>query len=215
MKENTRRNIFTAVLIIFFLITGYFTILPFFRPTQAHLDLELPRHVFYTVQSNIIVMGWCLYLVLRRFIKRLPVIHQGVTLAMVIYITVTGIVYWTILVPMLNAVPVLFKASNIWLHTVTPVFGIWCFLNYSRKEPVKKLHTVLAMIYPSLYFLYAFYVHDKYGKFPYPFLDMNSMGGLAGVIAVCLLILCLFFVMGWVFQKAYDRRLYAHDKLSD
>ncbi|MDX1357673.1 MAG: Pr6Pr family membrane protein [Clostridia bacterium] len=207
MDKTVKRNLETFIQIFVLVITVYFAIVPFFKPSPSHLEIKLPRHVFYTIQTNIIVCGWCLYLILRRFVPRLPVIHQGLALSITVYITITGLVYWAILVPMLGATPALFGISNIWLHTVTPIFCIWCFLNFSKKSPVRRYHVALMMVYPTLYYFYTFIVNARYGKFPYPFLDVNAMGGLGGVIFLCLLILGLFFLLGWAYRKIYDRRL--------
>jgi hypothetical protein len=71
------------------------------------------------------------------------------------------------------------------------------------------------MIYPTLYYFYTFIVNARYGKFPYPFLDVKAMGGLEGVIILCLLILGLYFLLGWAYRKIYNKRLVKEIKASN
>lgn len=208
MRKNIKQNLKTTLLAILFIVTAYFVFMPFFRSTEVHLEITLPRIVFYTIQTNIIVCAWFLYLLLKQFFKRLPSVHQGISMAITLYISVTCLVYWAVLVPMLKADPFLFSFSNIWMHAITPLFSFWCFMNFTRRKPITIINIILAMIYPVLYFLSALRINTVYGKYPYPFLNPEIMGGTFMVILACILALALFIGLGWVLKKAYDKRLH-------
>lgn len=211
MAKNTKQSLKTILLAILFLITAYFVFMPFFKSTEAHLKITLPRIFFYTIQTNIFVCVWFLYLLIKRFFTRLPDVHQGLSMAITLYISVTCLVYWVVLVPMLKADPFLFSLSNIWMHTITPLSSFWCFMNFTRRKPITSLNIIFAMIYPILYFLSTLKIYSDYGKYPYPFLNPEIMGGTIWVIFACILILVLFIVLSWVLKKAYDKRLHNAD----
>lgn len=208
MSKTTKENIKTIILAIMFVVTAYFVIFPFLKPADSHLEIKLPRIVFYTIQTNIFVCGWFLYLLVKRFFKKLPDTHQAISMAITLYILVTGLVYWAVLVPMLKADPFLFSLSNIWMHTITPLFTFLCFMNLTRKNPINFIHIIVAMIYPSLYFISTFRIYDIHGKYPYPFLNPEIMGGAFFVILACILVLVLFIGLGWALKKVYDKRLH-------
>jgi len=207
MGRNTKQSLKTLVLAIMFFVTAYFVFMPFFKPAEPHLEITLPRIVFYTIQTNIFVCVWFLYLLLKRFFPKLPDTHQGISMAITLYISITCLVYWAVLVPMLNADSFLFSASNIWMHTITPIFSFWCFMNFTRKKTISSINIIVAMIYPLLYFLSTFRINAVYGKYPYPFLNPEIMGGTFSVIVASILILVLFTGIGWALKKLYDKRL--------
>lgn len=208
MGNNTKQNFKTAILAILFLVTAYFVFTPFFKPIESHLEITLPRILFYTIQSNIFVCIWFLYLLLKRFFTWLPSVHQGISMAITLYISITCLVYWVVLVPMLKADPFLFSFSNIWMHAITPLFSFWCFMNFTRKKSITTINVILAMIYPVLYFLSTLRINAVYAKYPYPFLNPDIMGGTFLVILACILVLVLFIVLGWALKKVYDKRLH-------
>ncbi len=208
MGKNTKQNLKTAILAILFLATAYFVFTPFLKSPESHLEITLPRIFFYTIQTNIFVCVWFFYLLLKRFIRKLPEVHQGISMAITLYISVTCFVYWVVLVPMLKADPFLFSFSNIWMHAITPLFSFWCFMNFTRRKSITTINIILAMIYPILYFVSTFRINAVYGKYPYPFLNPEIMGGTFLVILAFILILALFVALGWVLKKAYDKRLH-------
>ncbi len=207
MRKNTKQNLITILMAIMFLATAYYVFMPFFKSSEAHLEITLPRIVFYTIQTNIFVCVWFFYLLLKRFFPKLPDTYQGISMAITSYIMVTCLVYWAVLVPMLKADSFLFSFSNIWMHAITPLFSFLCFMNFTRKKHISIMNIIVAMIYPLLYFLSTFRINAVHGKYPYPFLNPEIMGGTFPIIIACVLILMLFMGIGWVLKKLYDKRL--------
>ena len=131
------------------------------------------------------------------------------SLAVTVYISITCIVYWAMLVPMLKAVPMLFQASNIWMHGITPAVTVWLFFAYSKKELIAVSKGLAVLIYPLLYLISSFIVNVVYGKYPYPFLDSRITGSVLLVILACLVVLGIFigliFLYMWIFNSNIRR----------
>jgi len=208
MKGRISKSIQIVIISIFFMLTAYFVIIPFFEPSSIHLDINLPLWVFYTIQTNIFVCVWYGFLILNlaRDINRFP--GQVLTLAITIYILITGIVYWAVLIPMLGAQPALFRFRNIWTHTVTPLFTLLCFFVYSKKERISFQKAPYVFIYPFLYLVFSYlFVFTVYGKYPYPFLNPEIMGGFVPVAASCLLISLLFLGLFTGLRYLHNKRI--------
>jgi len=113
------------------------------------------------------------------------------------YILVTGTIYWVILVPIFSADPNnlswLFSASNIWLHTTTPVIALLMH-NYIKSfsgENKPAFNIAFFFIYPALYVIMAILFAVK-GIYLYPMFNPNMMGGWVGVAFGLLAILAAF-----------------------
>jgi len=194
-----------ALLLIIVHATLYFIVSMLSDDIMKSSYGSLPAIAYFTVQTNIFVLVWYIYLMLKKRFKKLPDVDSGLALALTIYITITGIVYWFVLVPIYGFTPNMFSLRNIWLHIVTPIFSIWVFFTMTRKEPIDQNQIALTLIYPLLYLAMAFYFNTYFGSFPYPFLDSEVMGGVLPVIFAIILMLLLFLFVGALYAKLYNK----------
>lgn len=155
-------------------------------------DSRRPIFVFlsyFTVLSNIF-LG--VYWMMRAFGKEMPVAEAGVRL----YITITGIVYWTILRPKW-AKEKIRRPSNQILHVVTPILA-WVFYLIQGSHGGLFIFDIVHLIwFPVLYLMGVMLYGHHTGKYPYFFLDIQRMGFskwalTVGLFLLGILLLCLF-----------------------
>ena len=210
MNERRHQVIQIFIFSAFFVLTAYYIVLPFFSPSALHLDIKLPLWVFYTIQTNLFVCIWYGFILVNLFFKKERRLNQVVALSVTVYILVTGLIYWTVLVPMLGAAPALFLFRNIWTHAITPVFTVFCFINYTRRDKITRKQIPYMLAYPLFYLIFSYgFVYPVYGKYPYPFLNPDIMGGLVPVLLSCIAIVGIFLAMAFILNHLHNKKLKA------
>lgn len=101
--------------------------------------------------------------------------------AITLYIGVTGIIYFTVLLPFSQSFPMekgiwFSNVINIWNHLITPVFFVvlWFFPVVLKRIPTIK-YALLDLIFPICYFIMCIILGAKDGFYPYPFLNGQQM----------------------------------------
>ena len=150
------------------------------------------RLMYFTGQSNIWIGVWTILLLISPYIRSLSTDKAKRILYIVRYvftisITITGIVYCTILAPF--AYKENFDAwafSNVLTHVVAPILSIADFFFDEYKFKITKENMLLTAIPPLLYFVFAgtlniFDVDFGRGEsYPYFFLNLKSPAGIFG-----------------------------------
>lgn len=166
---------------------------------------------FYTVQSNI----WALLLEAVSLVFMLFSVGERLwfkitRLVVAVAITVTFLVFWTMLAPMMN-LRYLVSPTNIILHTLVPLMTLADAAFIDRDYMPKKSHVLFCMIPPLAYLGFAMIraeVSDMLlsadSKYPYWFLDVdkyswfgfkNGVGVFYWVIVVVLIVLGLGYLI--------------------
>lgn len=129
---------------------------------------------------------------------------NSVQSALTVYIFIVGTVYYILL-------------RNIWkpegwqlvadaiLHYVTPVVYLFYWLLFIPKGKLKFNFAVCWMIYPALYFIYSLIRGVITNWYPYPFIDVKTLG-YNTVLLNAVLLLAVFMVIVLVFV-ALDKLL--------
>ena len=101
--------------------------------------------------------------------------------AITLYICVTGIIYFFVLLPFSEMFPMekgiwFSNVINFWNHLITPVFfvGLWFQPVVFEKIPKVK-YALYDLIFPILYFIVCIILGAKDGFYPYPFLNGRQM----------------------------------------
>ena len=150
------------------------------------------RLMYFTGQSNIWIGVWTILLLISPYIRSLSTDKAKRILYIVRYvftvsITITGIVYCTILAPF--AYKENFDAwafSNVLTHVVAPILSIADFFFDEYKFKITRENMLLTAIPPLLYFVFAgtlniFDVDFGRGEsYPYFFLNLKSPAGIFG-----------------------------------
>ncbi len=145
--------------------------------------------MYYTVQSNTLVLLMFGYLIVRTIISiknKSDLITKTKDFEMVCMVDIflTFFVYWTMLAPKMTS---LWEFSNITVHGVTPLLCIIDYILYYQNSRLKYRTVYYALIYPLLYIvsnsivglLGYIYYYDRTGRpvhFPYFFMDYDRLG---------------------------------------
>ena len=157
---------------------------------------------FFTIQSNIAV-AWGLLLVARRpdVDTRL---FRVVRLASIIGISVTGVVHWFFLRPILDLEGSSYLADKL-LHVVVPLLAVVGWLLFGPRGRVRRSDILPTVVWPILWLVVTLAVGPIADYYPYPFVDVDDLG-LGRVLVNCLGVAVLFcalcFGAWWL-----DRRL--------
>jgi len=170
------------------------------------------RLTFFTIQSNLIVIGcigYTIWATWRKTSGPTPFLKGAVT----VYIMITCLVYNLILAkspsttPDIMVVPVIGGAAGSdLLHIVTPFMVVLDWLLLDAHGPLRWRDALLWISYPLAYLAFALvrgllvkgpflypYLH-----YPYPFLDVDHLG-YGGVLKNTLIYGVAFWLLGLVF----------------
>jgi hypothetical protein len=166
------------------------------------LERVLRFFAYFTIESNLLV------LVTAARLARDPA-YDGprwrvVRIAAVSGITVTGLVHWFLLRPLLDLDGAALVADKL-LHLVVPVLAATGWLVFGPRPRVVWAGCLRATVWPLAWLAVMLVVGAATGWYPYPFLDHREHGW-GHVVAVCIGIFVLFFAL-FAGMLAYDRRM--------
>ncbi len=205
-KIDKKRMIISALCFAVFTVTVWFLVKAIFFPNVEFGLKRLPAIAFFTIQSNILAAAWLLYAGLCELVAGLPQLKPVFGMMLCCYITVTGIVYWAVLVPMLGFEKELFAASNVWMHTATPIIVplVFAFIPKTRAIPAGNI--LFMLLYPFLYTVYAYILHRTIGVYVYPFYNPSVMGSWLMIMIALLLIAGVFVGFGFLYRRIWNSR---------
>jgi hypothetical protein len=151
----------------------------------------LPALSYFTVQSNILVVLFTVYVMLKPPVTRFRTIARG---SVLLYIAVTGLVFHIILVPYYPE----FFAGGVSFrhhltHTIAPLGFFLDWLLFDHGGLMKVGDIKYWLIYPFLYFLFSTVRGLFVGAYPYFFMDLNLLS--PGSVLFWFLALGAFFVL--------------------
>ncbi len=157
---------------------------------------------YFTIQSNVLVA-----------VAAVPLARDAaydgagwrvLRTASVVGITITGIVHFLLLRPLLD-LDGLDRLADTLLHVVVPLLAVagWLLLGPRPRTGLRELR--LAVLWPLAWLAAILAVRAVTGWVPYPFLDPTGEDGWTGVVVACVGVLVLFLVVsGAVYAR--DRR---------
>ena len=173
---------------------------------EAHppsMGLRLVRFLaYFTVQSNILVLVCTLPLA-----RAATYDGKGwrvLRTAAVTGITVTGLVHWFLLRPLLHLQGADYVADKL-LHVVVPLLAVVGWLVFGPRPRMTWPDSLRASVWPVAWLVVILAQGAVTGWYPYPFLD-HRLHGWAHVGVVCLGIFALWFALVAA-EQAYDRRM--------
>ena len=164
---------------------------PGIAPTHAERIVRL--FSYFTIQSNLLIGGVSLALAMdpRRDGRTFRVLR----LVALLCIAVTGVVYNTVLrgiVELTGAGLV----SNTMLHLLAPLFAVIVWLWAGPRPRVTASTVWWSTVYPLAWLVYTFLRGAATSWYPYPFLDVNTLG-YAGALTNAALVAVVFLVLAW------------------
>jgi hypothetical protein len=157
---------------------------------------------YFTIQSNLLVAVTAVQLA--RDPLRDGRWWRPVRAAAVVGITVTGLVHFTLLRPLLDLDGASWAADKL-LHMVVPVLAVagWLLAGPRPRAPWRDALT--ALVWPIAWLVWTLVVGAVSGWYPYPFLEVGAKW--AGPVAVtCVGVTVLFLALAGVLSWL-DRRM--------
>ncbi|MCW2737166.1 Pr6Pr family membrane protein [Nocardioides sp.] len=157
---------------------------------------------YFTIQSNLLVA------VASSVLARDPLASQPwwrvVRLAGLVGITVTGLVHFFLLRPLLDLDGADYVADKV-LHMVVPVLAIAAWAWCGPRPRVVRREIAYALAWPVAWTTWTLVAAQASGWVPYPFMDADKDGWgpvVVACVAITVLFLALFALAAWL-----DRRL--------
>jgi hypothetical protein len=167
------------------------------------LPLRLARFVaYFTIQSNLLVA--VVTAQLARDPDRDGASWRVLRLAAVVGISVTGLVHFVLLRPLLDLDGADWVADKL-LHMVVPVLALAGWAAFGPRPRVTRRVAALTLVWPVGWLVVTLLVGATTGWYPYPFLDPRE-DGVGDVVVVCLGVTVLFVAL-LAAASALDRRL--------
>jgi len=149
---------------------------------------------FFTILTNTVVM------LLMFAISSGRKIPQLFKLCVVVAITGVGIIYHLLLAHLWSPEGLAWFADQ-GVHTLVPILTIGWWLMFAIKTKISYKQSFYVVIWPIVYSCYALFRAQFSGVYPYPFLDLETLGwthltlNLLGISAAFLLLGLLFITV--------------------
>ena len=157
---------------------------------------------YFTIQSNLLVAVTAVQLA--RDPARDGSLWRVVRVAAVVGITVTGVVHFLLLRPLLDLEGANWVADKL-LHMVVPVLAIAAWLLAGPRPRAPWRTAMSALAWPIAWLAWTLAIGAATGWYPYPFLDVGAEG--AAAVAVTCAAVTLVFVALASGLSALDRRM--------
>jgi hypothetical protein len=157
---------------------------------------------FFTIQSNIFVLGTSIALALDP--RRDGRVWRVLRFDAILGIIITGLVYETILAPLVHLEGWAF-AATIGFHYISPWATLIGWLVLGPRPRMSWRVMAWAFVWPVLWLVYTFAHGAVTGWYPYPFLDVPEIG-LADSVRNSLVVLVIGVVIAAVLVLV-DKRL--------
>lgn len=167
------------------------------------LGLRLARFAaYFTIQSNVLVAVATTMLAFDP--ARDGAAFRAVRLAGTVGITVTGLVHFLLLRPLLDLEGASWVADKL-LHMVVPVLAVACWFALGPRPRVDRRAIAFAFAWPIAWLAVTLTVAAATRWVPYPFLDFREEG--AGEVAVVSLGITVLFAALLAGYRYADQRL--------
>lgn len=174
---------------------------------EGQADAETPERVlrffsYFTVQANIVLAVGAATLAANLW--RDGSGWRVLRLDGVLGITVTGLIFVTVLLPIVE-VSGLAAWTNAGMHYVSPILGLGGWLFFGPRPRVDVATAGKALIWPMAWLAYTLVLGELTDWYPYPFVDVNEHG--YGRVVVNIVVI---FALGLALLLAFrvlDRKL--------
>jgi len=163
---------------------------------------------FFTIQSNLLCGIVSAQLAAKP--SRDSAARRALRLAALFGITVTGIVYSTVLARIHEPHGTAETAVNTLVHYIVPIMMVVGWLAFGPRPRIKVATVLWSLMFPVLWFAYTLTRGAIWKWYPYPFVAVASHG-YARVVGNALIVTAVFAVLAWLFAQG-DRRLPATPK---
>lgn len=157
---------------------------------------------YFTVQANLVI--FMAVVGLARDSERDGAGWRVLRLAGLVGITVTGVVHWFWLRPLLDLSGWSYATDKL-LHVVVPIMAVLGWLLFGPRPRISLRVVLLALIWPVAWLAYTLLMGAATGWYPYPFVDVGTRG--AGPVAVASVAIAVVFFALAGLAALGDRKL--------
>jgi hypothetical protein len=150
---------------------------------------------YFTILSNLLVLVTTLAAARDPHVDG-PV-WRVLRLDAVVAITITGVVHWFLLRPLLDLAGWPYAVDKL-LHVAVPLLAVVGWVAFGPRRRVTRRVVLGALIYPFGWLFYTLGVGAATGWYPYPFLDVGENGAAAVAVAALAITLFLFVLSALV-----------------
>jgi hypothetical protein len=164
---------------------------------------------YFTILTNALVAFYFSYQAIKRKQQLNFLDKPGSLTAIVVYITIVGLVYNIVLRQTWEPTGLQWILTEIF-HSIVPLYVILFWYFYENKSATRWGDMPKWLIYPAVYSIFILIRGKVSGFYPYPFIDVTSLG-LTQVLINMVIILTIMFALSVVFVglgKRIDKRKY-------
>jgi hypothetical protein len=155
---------------------------------------------FFTILTNSLVAIYFTWWILLHKKENPSMLNKPGTLtALTVYITIVGLVYQVLLRPIWEPTGIQLVVDEL-LHSVIPLAVIVCWYLFEDKSLVSYRQIPQWLIYPLIYLAYILIRGNGSGFYPYPFVDVGSLG-LSKVLINAMGLMVLFVGISALYIK--------------
>lgn len=203
MKKYT--SIILAILAWFAVMTQYYLMIE--HRGASVFETTIRFFSFFTILTNSLVVIYFTMVLLKKKSDNLSILDKPGTLtAVTVYITIVGLVYQIILRHIWEPTGLQMIVDEL-LHTVIPILVIIFWYVYDEKISVTYNQIPQWLIYPLIYLVYILIRGHFSSFYPYPFMDVVSLGlskvltNSAGLIVLFICMSALFIKLGKIIRS--------------
>jgi hypothetical protein len=178
---NTENSKFRSLFIVTMAFLGWFAVLLQFYLIILNRTVSLTETIvryfsFFTILTNILVALYFTFLLTKSKSKWGSFVGKAETVsAITMYIAVVGIVYNIVLRSLWNPEGWQ-KLDDELLHLVIPVLSVLFWIFFVNKKSLEWKSVLTWLIYPFVYFILILIRGAFSGYYPYPFIDVVTLG---------------------------------------
>jgi hypothetical protein len=195
-----------------FLISWFaviFQLILLIKNSEQHLVETLIRFFsYFTILTNLLVALYFTARLLTLKFKNSFLLKKGSITALTVFILTVGIVYQIIL--RFTWEPTGFQMFvDELLHSVIPLYFLVYWFYFAKLEDIGFKSIKYWILYPLLYFAFIL-IRGHFSTFyPYPFIDVGSIGyhqTFINFVFVCLFVCILYMVLSLPGKKLFKKR---------
>lgn len=178
---------------IYHLCFGLFDAIAIITAFILSLKVINPFFSYFTVLSNILITILFLYFAFTK-VKKISKTLEWMYGSAVLYMTLTGIIYWTILVNQhsLSIDPWI----NLTMHGLMPIVSLAGWILFPPQHKLIYKNALQWLIPPLIFVAYTLIRGQFINWYPYPFLNPDTSGSYFKLGINISLLLLLFYLIG-------------------
>lgn len=201
--KNEKLVYLLGALLGWFALVSQFSLIHQHRVASA-FETTVRFFTFFTILTNLMVaifFSGQLLSPANRFRQWLS--GAGIYTALTIYILVVGLVYQVLLRHIWNPTGLQMWTDEL-LHTVIPIYMVVCWIVFDEKKQLSYRLIPAWLLYPGIYCIVVMIRGAFTGYYPYPFLDVATLGFhqvILTILGLILLFVLLSLLFIWIGRK--------------